>query len=279
MGNPQVMDHWLYRLLFRVRPAFVSSWIKKVLRIGRKPIETTSGVRLRIDPVSHFGREIIQTGTYEPELTAVFKAVLRPGDVFVDIGANEGYFSILSSRIVGSSGRVLAVEPQSRLQPVLKTNFAENQSTVELVPMALWDSVGQAALNLASDINTGSTSLLASKGRFKKQELVRTTTLDALLAHHGISKVRLLKIDAEGAEFPILRGAGELFTQRRVEVLSLDFHPYHVAKDVPHQMDRWLRDRGYELSQTGVGMWLYHLPEAVGAFASLGPSKPILRFG
>lgn len=273
------MDHWLYRLLFRVRPAFLSSWMKKVLHIGRKPVETTSGVRLHIDPVSHFGREIIETGTYEPELTAVFKSVLRPGDVFVDIGANEGYFSILSSKIVGSTGRVLAVEPQSRLQPVMKTNFAENQATVDLVPMALWDSVGQAALNLASDINTGSTTLLTSKARFKKQELVRTTTLDALLAHHGISKVRLLKIDAEGAEFPILRGADALFTERRVEVLSLDFHPYHVAKEVPHQMDRWLRDRGYELSQTGVGMWLYHLPEAVGAFASLGPSKPILRFG
>ncbi len=273
------MDHWLYRLLFRVRPAFFSSWIKKILHIGRKPIETTNGVRLHIDPVSHFGREIIQTGTYEPELSAVFQAVLRQGDVFVDIGANEGYFSILSSKIVGAAGRVLAVEPQSRLQPVLKSNFAENQSNVELVPMALWDSVGQAALNLASDINTGSTSLLASKGRFKKQELVRTTTLDVLAAHHGISKIRLLKIDAEGAEFPILRGADGLFTQRRVEVLSLDFHPYHVARHVPHQMDRWLRDRGYELSQTAVGMWLYHLPEAVGAFASLGPSKPILRFG
>ncbi len=145
--------------------------------------------------------------------------------------------------------------------------------------MALWDSVGQAALNLASDINTGSTTLLSSKARFKKQELVRTTTLDALLASHGISKIRLLKIDAEGAEFPILRGADALFTQRRVDVLSLDFHPYHVAKDVPHQMDRWLRNRGYELSQTAVGMWVYHLPEAVGAFASLGPSKPILRLG
>lgn len=273
------MDHWLYRLLFRIRPAFISSWIKKVLCIGRKPIETTSGVRLNIDPVSHFGREIIETGTYEPELTAVFKSVLRSGDVFVDIGANEGYFSILSSKIVGSTGRVLAVEPQSRLQPVLKKNFAENHSTVELVPMALWDSVGQAALNLASDINTGSTTLLASKGHFRNQELVRTTTLDALLSHHGISKVRLLKVDAEGAEFPILRGADALFAERRVEVLSLDFHPYHVAKEVPHQMDRWLRDRGYELSQTGVGMWLYHLPQAVGAFASLGPSKPILRFG
>jgi len=273
------MDHWLYRLLFKVRPAFVSSWIKQVLKIGRKPIVTTNGVRLHIDPVSHFGREIIQMGTYEPELSAVFEAVLRHGDVFVDIGANEGYFSILSSKIVGPAGRVLAVEPQSRLQPVLKKNFAENQSKVELVPMALWDSVGQAALNLASDINTGSTSSLTSKGRFKKQELVRTTTLDALLAHHGISKIRLLKIDAEGAEFPILRGANELFTQRRVDVLSLDFHPYHVAKEVPHQMDRWLRDRGYQLSQTAVGMWLYHLPEAAGAFASLGPSEPILRFG
>jgi FkbM family methyltransferase len=57
---------------------------------------------------------------------AVLRRYLRPGAVFIDMGANEGYFSVLASGVVGPSGAVIAVEPQSRLQGVIQTNLDAN---------------------------------------------------------------------------------------------------------------------------------------------------------
>src|SRR4051812_38970298 len=115
---------FLYQCLARVRPAPVASALKRLLRVRRRAVTTPEGT-FWIDPVSNLGLELLR-GRYEPSLTEVVRRYLRPGGVFVDVGANEGYFSAIAARLVGPTGRVVAVEPQARLRPVLEENFRLN---------------------------------------------------------------------------------------------------------------------------------------------------------
>lgn len=92
----------LYRILVRIRPSFVASFLKSLLRIKRRVISTGDG-KFYVDPVSNFGNTLITESCYEPEMVVALKNLLKEGDTFLDIGANEGYFSILASKLVGLS--------------------------------------------------------------------------------------------------------------------------------------------------------------------------------
>ena len=101
--------------IMRIRPAPLAVLIKALLLVRRVEHPTPEGV-FWIDPASSQGGALARNGIYEPELLATVKTRLGPGDTVVDVGANEGYFSVVASRRVGSTGRVIAIEPQARLQ-------------------------------------------------------------------------------------------------------------------------------------------------------------------
>ena len=89
---------------------------------------------------------------YEPQMTRLLELVLRPTDVFVDGGANEGYFSILAASLVGN-GQVHCVEPQSRLQPILRENIRLNSArSVTIHSVALCEHPGEVKLFLCSSM-------------------------------------------------------------------------------------------------------------------------------
>src|SRR5262245_45118260 len=118
--------NWLYRRLRRVRPAQVTVLVKGLLGIKRRSADTQSGHWFWIDPISQFGGSVLEARTYEPALTQLLGAILRRDDLFIDVGANEGYFSVMGSSLVGPNGRVLAIEPQSRLTPIIYRNLEIN---------------------------------------------------------------------------------------------------------------------------------------------------------
>jgi precorrin-6B methylase 2 len=82
-----------------------------------------------VDPSDYVNRIIAITGVWEPQVTAAFQALLSPGDVCVDVGANIGYFSLLAARLVGSRGHVYAVEPSSTSYDRLTKNLELNNAT------------------------------------------------------------------------------------------------------------------------------------------------------
>src|SRR5689334_14273446 len=116
----------LYRMLMAVRPAQAADMLKSLLRIRRRNLVTELGYTFHVDPVSVFGNALMDACVYEPGLTRVFCAVLRRGDAVIDLGANEGYFSVLAGSLVGPDGCVHCIEPQSRLQTILRNNLAAN---------------------------------------------------------------------------------------------------------------------------------------------------------
>ncbi len=93
-------------------------------------VAVVGGSRMRVDTTDVAGRMLATSGVWEPHVTAVVRSVLRPGDVVVDVGANIGYFTLLAARLVGSSGRVHALEPSvgtyERLVANLELNDAAN---------------------------------------------------------------------------------------------------------------------------------------------------------
>src|SRR5690349_5594039 len=88
----------LYDVLMQVRPAQVADVLKKCLLIRRGVITCITGGLFWADPVSVLGQHLLSEGAHEPAMTRLVLELLRPSDIFVDVGGHEGYFSIVASR-------------------------------------------------------------------------------------------------------------------------------------------------------------------------------------
>jgi FkbM family methyltransferase len=154
---------------------------------------------------------------YEPELTAFLADTVRPGSVFVDVGANIGLFTLLAARCASPGGRVLAFEPhpdaRARMQHLLTLNGLTNLVTVSNA--ALSDRSGPAApLFLASDsvLSTLDPSVAPMKDEyaFRTSVDVPVSSLDDWLAASGPAwtdtPIDVIKIDVEGTEARVLHG-------------------------------------------------------------------------
>jgi FkbM family methyltransferase len=235
------------RLLMRIRPAPLASLIKRMLGIHRCEITTNEGT-FWVDPASPAGLELADTGVYDPTTLAVIRGIVRPGDTFIDIGANEGYFSVVASRLVGPSGRVLAVEPQLRLAPVLARNLALNLcNNVSVVQAAVSDHSGTATLHLTPDMNNAASGLASpTRYRIATQPTPLMTLADLMARAPGASPV--LKMDIESFEHEAIHGGEAVFRAGAVRALILELHYTMLGKrklDV-EAVPRLLRACGYE---------------------------------
>jgi FkbM family methyltransferase len=166
-----------------------------------------------VDTGDVIGRSLVVSGVWEPEVTRVFKDVLSPGDVCVDVGANIGYFTLLASRLVGPSGRVYAVEPSSIAYAALLANLERNAiSNVVPLRVAAGAREGNADLRDPPPGNLGSASLLEAAATRGSSRPARGVTrvpvvpLSALLGQEDRHRVKLVKIDVEGFELEVLVG-------------------------------------------------------------------------
>ena len=153
----------------------------------------------------------------------VLDRYLFPGGVFVDLGANEGYFSILASKQCGPTGKVYAIEPLARCHEIIQENSRLNNcADVIIIPVAVSDHAGQLILHLHPVTNTGATSIWRTARSSIRTSLVECMTLQAALDAEKINVVHLLKIDIEGAEYEAVLGSPEVFKSGRVKVIALD---------------------------------------------------------
>lgn len=187
------------RLAFRVH--------HKLLRTAalsyRAP--TYFGARLVCDPRDLIQQMILFFGVWEPDVSHVIEQSLAPGDVFVDVGANVGYDSLLASRAVGPSGAVVTIEASARTFALLSRNLALNDAAnVRAVNAAVSDKVGKLELFEVSEGNIGAATTLAARGG-ALIESVDALPLDRILRPQEVARLRLIKLDIEGAEPPVLR--------------------------------------------------------------------------
>ena len=147
---------------------------------------------------------VFHFGVWEPEISHLISQILKPGDVFVDIGANVGYDTLLGSSLVGSLGQVVAIEASPTTFAELKRNIALNKSAnIRAVNVAVSDRVGTLDLFDISARNCGAATTVARRGG-KLIASVDALPLAQILTPTEMRGVRLVKIDVEGAEPMIL---------------------------------------------------------------------------
>jgi FkbM family methyltransferase len=173
---------------------------------------TDDGIRFRCRLPDGIQTFVYLFGTWEPDLTAFLHRRLRPGDTFIDVGANVGYMSALAGRQVGPRGAVVAFEPAPIAGAALQETVAMNDLTnTRVVPAAVSDTEGELSLFVGpSYLVTGdsTTAARAAQGRplLRKEERVRAAPLGSLVTHEELASTRLIKIDVEGAEDRVLTG-------------------------------------------------------------------------
>ncbi len=187
----------------------------------------------------------LQAGEYEPHLTAVFERFCRPGMTVVDVGANVGYYSMLASALVGSEGRVIAIEPSSEnCRLLLSTMRLKGRTNVTVLPVACDAQTGWAYYSTHIGSNGGlvdDEDLLANPGT-----VVPTFRLDDLVDE----PVGLLKIDVEGAEARVVAGARKLIERYRPVVTTelSEAMLEQVSGSTPAEYLNYFHGLGYSLA-------------------------------
>jgi FkbM family methyltransferase len=178
-------------------------------------------------------------GSYEYEKQQVIAREVWPGAIFYDVGANVGFYSLLSSLLVGR-GRVFAFEPAPRNLPYLRRHLELNHAgNVEVLPLAISDTIGQAQFQIEP---SGLMGHLARGGSAE----VSTVTLDSLVESGRIAPPNFVKMDIEGAELLALRGSSLVF-RRFHPVLFLATHGASVETECRGLLRAWC----YEVEEIG----------------------------
>jgi FkbM family methyltransferase len=186
--------------------------------VPNEPTEVTirsgggRGLRLLIDP----GREkFYWTGAHEPHMQKALRDVLRPGMTYWDVGAHIGYFALQAARIVGPSGSVVAFEPMpdnvERLQRNLELNGLDN---VTIVRSAVSRTSGELPIYACQDQSRSTSTLMWTLDPNIGQRSAGVVPVDTLDHHLNATAPDLVKIDAEGVEVEVLRGASALIGKR-----------------------------------------------------------------
>jgi FkbM family methyltransferase len=258
----------LYSSLLRVRPAQVADLLKKVLRVKRFHVRTVANQQFWIDPVSLFGLALLRTGVYEPQMTGLLKLVLNPGDTFLDVGGNEGYFSVIASSIV-QSGQVHCFEPQSRLRAVLSENIRINAvKNVAVHSLAISNEDASMDLYLKPSTNSGASSMF-HYGFGGAKEVVQTMALDSFFAAKSLKRVRLMKVDCEGAEYFVVLGAEKTLKRQAIDFIAMEYHPGVCGVEKCDRTHTALASYGYTLTKVG-DQTIYHLPGLESILQPLG---------
>jgi FkbM family methyltransferase len=230
--------------------------------------EIAPGVRLFIDLSDHVIGLNILRGHYEQDEIGFVRGLLKPGDVAIDVGGHIGFFTMQMAAAVGAAGRIYAFEPLDSNAELLERSIAENGfgDRVRFQRAAAGAAPGTATLTFpAETLNSGGAYLLrdgtAPLTGNRKQE-VPLVALDSLDLRRP---VRFIKMDVEGAEPQVLRGAARILAEDRPVVLS-ELHPTQLERASGITGDQFLaqiaafRYHAHRIEGGGIGARIEHAP-------------------
>jgi FkbM family methyltransferase len=193
------------------------------------PMRLSSGVWwiLWNDVMSRF----VLRGVFEPREKRFVERYLRPQMTVLDIGAHNGFYALLASRRIGPAGSVIAFEPSPRERRRLRWNVRLNRlKNIRVEPLALGNAPGHADLFVVRGSQTGFNSLRPpSIDQPIAQIPVRQTTLDDYLRARPIGAVDFMKIDVEGGEREVIRGATGFLSRRPRPVIMCEIEDVRTA--------------------------------------------------
>jgi FkbM family methyltransferase len=227
----------------RVFPPGERVWVRVDSGIAR-------GLWLQADP---YREQEYLRGNVEPEVQDAITTYLKPGDCFFDVGAHVGLYSLIVSRVVGMRGCVVAFEPDPRNVQLLRKHVVRNGlSNVSIAQAAVWCSDGEVLFLRGGSSPTGKSSrrgaVIESGAGTESGETIsiQAVSLDSYAAD-GYSP-SLVKVDVEGAECEVLKGAERLLAKVRPALICEVHHEAaatFMAEFLPakHYTFRWTRQR------------------------------------
>jgi len=207
---------------------------------GKVVVKTTFGFKINLDPIfdKNIENVIYERGVYEQGTVTVLQDFLRPGDTFVDAGANIGWLSLVGANKVGNQGQVYAYEPVPSTFEILTSNKELNQfSQITLNQFALGNTEETLTIHPEKE-NRGGASILNHHSENGIQ--IKVKKLDNLNIE---STINVIKIDVEGFELDVLKGAIKAIKKDKPKLIiehSIDRN--NTADEF--EIYNWLQDLG-----------------------------------
>lgn len=234
-----------------LRPLVRFAWWQLRRRLTARPMRRTvfNGGQLLCYPENSASNAVIYFGWPDWHEMHLLEQVLRPGDGFIDVGANVGVYSVLAATVVMPEGRVLAVEPEPTLAARLAENFRLNGlDTRDVRPVALGEAEGTVSFEIERD-----TVGRVVEGRQDGAELVPLRRLDDVVGP-DFDDFAIGKIDVEGYELQVLRGATKLLEARRPRAWLVETNRRCEAYGSTRaELQELLASHGYSLYQVSDG--------------------------
>lgn len=220
-------------------------------RLPSPQIRLVDGIRWELDLREVIDASLFFSGSFEPRAERVMARHLGPGMTAIDVGANVGYHALRMARQVGPSGRVVAIEPAPGAVARLRRNLSLNDlAHAAIVVAALGDhDVESVELQLQSSYP------LSGRGG-PERVLTRVARLDSLVLERQLERVDFIKIDVDGQEAQVLRGARGTLRRFRPPVLfELTPTAVEAGGESIEELFGALLDLGYTISDEGGSPW------------------------
>lgn len=210
--RPKLVKNTINKLLLLVIPEYIEKGKSRIYLNSEDPVISSA----------------LFFGIYENAETVFLKRNLGEKDLFIDVGANIGYYSVMALEKIGDGGIILSIEPEPKSYEILQKNIAINNGDgiSRLFSFALSDKLGKQNLYLSKD-NKGDNRLFDFNEGGDIIE-IETTTLDLLLDKECIdisNRKTFIKIDVQGGEGNVLEGMRESITKCNNIIILMEFWP------------------------------------------------------
>lgn len=247
------MNHLLFEALVRAYPFSRGKgrWVHYLLdRIhvdGYERLMRVGNLQIPLNPADE-NDAMYYFGAAGKAFSRLLPTLLRQGDSVVDVGANVGYFSALSCSLVGNKGRVYAIEANLELYDRLRRIAQSTAGCLHPHHEAIWSCKRQMTFHIAT--NSGHSSLVRNATYVLEKSIsIDAVTLDEFVGREGLGKIRLLKLDIEGAEVDALTGASSALRSGCIDsiLVEVEYHRMKAFGRSGKEMSMLLKGHGYEM--------------------------------
>jgi FkbM family methyltransferase len=221
-------------------------------------VRLDKGFRMKLDLADPEQLKVYFYGHYHERYEADLVQRLLSGDeVFWDVGANVGYFTLVAATALNHRGRIIAFEPGKNAYARLTENLALNPwRNIQAFPLAVTDREGEAVLHLAGDIADSSANLYQAAHIQAGSEACRTVALDHFLQEENLPPPHLIKLDAEWAELAVLQGAQKLINDSPpLWLMEMEEKNLRAAGASKAAVAQFLYGCGYRAALLRKGRW------------------------
>jgi FkbM family methyltransferase len=193
---------------------------------------------------------------YEVETLDCISQILKPGDLFLDVGAHIGFISLIASKWVGTQGKVIALEPEASNVARFNQNIHLNRiANIDLLSMAAGAEAKEVDFFFNSDNDGGHALWDVARHpqneisrREKQTRKIRLTTLDRIIQGQAPRSPKLIKIDTEGAELAVVRGAASSLSNLQIPYVICEINRFGMNQmgSTEKELRKFMRDQGYD---------------------------------